>query len=145
MGDALGFRLEIREDSSMKSSQGVTTNLERKKKRQGYLLLKGQLGSTKPSSGRETIHTGAFVVKVIVSAGKKKKTILCSRRQCFLMGKRASRGPHCCVGMAAAQVPKLGLPSPPWDPRKRSAHTFQVQPELLRAQSSVAGAPGHRS
>ena len=73
MGDALGFRLEIREDSSMKSSQGVTTNLERKKKRQGYLLLKGQLGSTKPSSGRETIHTGAFVVKVIVSAGKKKK------------------------------------------------------------------------
>ena len=88
MGDALGFRLDIREDSSMKSSQRVTTNLERKKKRQGYLLLKGQLGSTKPSSGRETIHTGAFVVKVIVSAGKKKKkTILCSRRQCFLMGK----------------------------------------------------------
>lgn len=75
MGDALGFRLDIREDSSMKSSQRVTTNLERKKKRQGYLLLKGQLGSTKPSSGRETIHTGAFVVKVIVSAGKKKKKL----------------------------------------------------------------------
>ena len=73
MGDALGFRLEIREDSSMRSSQGVTKNLERKKKRQGYLLLKGQLGSTKPSSGRVTIHTGAFAVKVIVSAGKKKK------------------------------------------------------------------------
>lgn len=144
MGDALGFRLESREDSSMKSSQGVATNLERKR-RQGYLFLKGQLGSTKPSSGRVTIHTGAFVEKVTVSAGKKKKTILCSRRQCFLMGKRASRGPPCCVGMPAAQVPKLGLPSPPWDPCKRSAHNPQVQPELLRAHSSVAGAPGHRS
>ena len=131
----------------MRSSQGVTTNLERKKKRQGYLLLKGQLGSTKPSSGRVTIHTGAFAVKVIVSAGKKKKKkpILCSRRQCFLMGKRASQGPHCCVGMPAAQVPKLGLPSPPWDNCKSSAHTPQVQSELLRAQSSVAGVPGHKS
>ena len=61
------------------------------------------------------------------------------------MGKRASQGPHCCVGMPAAQVPKLGLPSPPWDPCKSSAHTPQVQPELLRAQSSVAGVPGHKS
>ena len=74
MGDALGFRLESREDSSMKSSQGVATNLERKR-RQGYLFLKGQLGSTKPSSGRVTIHTGAFGEKVTVSAGKKKKKL----------------------------------------------------------------------
>lgn len=60
-------------------------------------------------------------------------------------GKKSISRSSCCVGTPAAQVPKLGLPSPPWDPCKRSAHTFQVQPELLRAQSSVAGAPGHRS
>ena len=118
----------------------------KKKKRQGYLLLKGQLGSTKPSSGRETIHTGAFVVKVIVSAGKKKKKNYPLFQETMLPhGKKSISRSSCCVGTPAAQVPKLGLPSPPWDPCKRSAHTFQVQPELLRAQSSVAGAPGHRS
>ena len=44
MGAALGFRLEIREDSSMKPSQGVTTNLERKKKKKRLFVPKRRAG-----------------------------------------------------------------------------------------------------
>lgn len=109
------------------------------------MLLKRELGSTKPSFGRVTIHTGAFVVKGSCFCWNKTTPAPCSRGQCLLMGKRASWGPLCCVGMPATQVPELGLPSPPRDPCKRSAHTLQVQPELLGAQSSVAGVPGHKS
>lgn len=47
----MGFRLMIREDFSMKPSQEISINLEGKKT--GYLPLRGELGSIKPSSGTE--------------------------------------------------------------------------------------------
>ena len=146
MGDALGFRLDIREDSSMKSSQRVTTNLERKKKKTRLFAPKRTAGIHQTLIWkRDYSHRSLCCESNCFCWEEKKKNYPLFQETMLPHGKKSISRSSCCVGTPAAQVPKLGLPSPPWDPCKRSAHTFQVQPELLRAQSSVAGAPGHRS
>lgn len=58
---AVGFRLVIREDFSMKPSQKISTNLEWGKR--GYLPLRGKLGPTNPHLEQRQFMQGTFWVE----------------------------------------------------------------------------------